>query len=279
MDYFEFEFIVKSREAFWQDLLINALSEAGFDTFEESSDGFNAYIPASAFNEDMFIESLAGFNELFAFSYHKNTIKARNWNELWESNFVPITIKDQCYVRATFHSEAPEYPFEIVIDPKMSFGTGHHQTTSMMLAFILEEDFKHKAVLDMGCGTGILAILAAKKGAAEVVAIDNDPVCYQSTLENFKLNGVGGVATSLCGSKEAIPVRCFDRVLANINRNILLDQLAAYSQVLVPDGSLFLSGFYEADCDILLRKANDHSLRLADKKQDGEWVCLKLIKA
>src|SRR5690606_25029937 len=154
-------------------------------------------------------------------SYTVTTIQPQNWNALWESNFQPIFIKDKVCVRATFHEPHPDYPLEILIDPKMAFGTGHHQTTSLMMEYILEEDFDGKSVLDIGCGTGIWGILASKLLAASVVAIDNDPVCVESSKENRQLNNISNMEV-FEGSFDAIPNNKFEVILANINRNILL---------------------------------------------------------
>ena len=195
-----------------------------------------------------------------------------------ESNFEPIAIKDKIFVRATFHEPRPEFEYEIVIDPKMAFGTGHHQTTSMMLELMLENDFDGKKVLDMGCGTGILAIMAAKLGAADITAIDYDPVCYDSTIENAHLNHIDNIK-ALCGSKETIPNEFYDIILANINRNILLDQMLRYSEVLKPDGELYLSGFYESpDLDIIMDEARKYGIKYIIHKKTNDWVAAKFIK-
>ena len=254
---------------------MNELAEAGFDTFEEVDFGFKAYIPAVKFNKEELDERLEPFHNVLTFSYEVNLIPQKNWNEVWESNFQPIQIKDQVLVRATFHEPRPDFPFEIVIDPKMAFGTGHHQTTSMMMDFMLDTVFTGKKVLDMGCGTGILAILAAKKGAAEIVAIDYDPVCFESTIENAALNRVENMRI-LCGSKEVIPDEQFDIILANINRNILLDQMETYHRSLKPGGIVFLSGFYEnPDLEILKAEALTYDLHYQNHKKSQEWVSAK----
>jgi len=255
MNYYELLFTTITTEDYQQDLLINALGEIGFDTFEELDFGFKAYIPVPDFNQEKLDETLLSYHDLFTFSYEITLIPQKNWNEVWESNFEPIEIGKQIFVRATFHQPKPEFPYEIVIDPKMAFGTGHHQTTSMMLELILENDFTNKKVLDMGCGTGILAIMASKLGATAITAIDYDPVCYASTIENAQLNSVENI-TALCGSKEVIPDEIFDIILANINRNILIDQMERYSEVLKTDGEIYFSGFYETpDLDIITEEA------------------------
>ncbi len=278
MNYYQLSFTVEDEEGYRRDLLINALGELDFDTFEETENGFNAYIPVDAFNEEQLNAILNSFYEEFPLSYKVETIEQQNWNEVWESNFEPITIGDQIYVRATFHQPRPEFKYEIVIDPKMAFGTGHHQTTAMVLQFILENDFSGKNVLDMGCGTGILAIMAAKLNAGQITAIDYDPVCYESTIENAALNNIGNI-TALCGSKEVIPDVLYDTILANINRNILLDQMQRYAEVLKPAGEIYFSGFYETpDLEIITNAAGEHGLTYVSHKKDKDWVAAKFIK-
>lgn len=276
MNYLEFKFIVNSKEEFHRDLLIHALGEAGFDTFEETTAGFDAYISEAVFEQNNFEAAVSSLQEMFSFSWEKNIIPPKNWNEVWESNFEPLVIKDQCYVRATFHKPQPQYAYEIVIDPKMSFGTGHHQTTTMMMEFILEENFEGKRVLDMGAGTGILAILAANRGAINIIAIDYDPVCYDSMIENAQLNHTE--MEVMCGSKEVIPEKEFDIVLANINRNILLDQLDRYAEVLVKGGELYLSGFFEHDLSILIEGCKKSGLVYTSHKLLENWCSVKLIR-
>lgn len=277
MNYFELVFTVVTTEDYHQDLLINELAQIGFDTFEESDLGFKAYITTDKFKQCVLDERLKEFNDLFTFSYETNLIPAKNWNEVWESNFEAIDIDGKIHVRATFHPTKENVEYEIVIDPKMAFGTGHHQTTAMMMAYMLESDFKDKTVLDMGCGTGILAILASKMGAKNVVAIDNDTVCYQSVLENSALNQVENIE-ALCGSKENIPNQKFDIILANINRNILLDQIETYSTVLKTGSTIYFSGFHEEpDLQILKEAGSPLNLIYQHHKNDKEWVAAKFI--
>ena len=278
MNYYELLFTTIPTEDYQQDLLINALGEIGFDTFEELDFGFKAYIPATDFDQSKLDEQLSLYQDVFTFSYEITLIPQKNWNEVWESNFEPIEIGNKIFVRATFHQPRPEFPYEIVIDPKMAFGTGHHQTTSMMLELMLENDFENKTVLDMGCGTGILAIMASKLGASAITAIDYDPVCYESTIENAQLNHIQNI-TALCGSKEVIPDVQFDIILANINRNILLDQMQSYSEVLKIGGEIYFSGFYETpDLDIITDEARKYGLKYIIHKKNKEWVAAKFVK-
>jgi len=275
MEYSELVFTCEGDESWQRDLLIQDLAELGFDSFEDDSSGFKAYIATAALDLIAIERLILHLPDHFQVSYVINQIQPTNWNAVWESNFDPIIVGHQCYVRATFHEPKPVYPYEIIIDPKMSFGTGHHQTTSLMMAYLLEQDLTGKHVLDMGCGTGILAILAAKMGAKSITAIDFDPVCCTSTKENITLNQVDGVAV-LCGSKEVIPNELYDVVLANINRNVLLDQLPVYAAVLKPHGQLFLSGFYEGD-DIkqLTDVGRQLGLELRDKRVQDNWVAAR----
>ncbi|RKD16174.1 ribosomal protein L11 methyltransferase [Pelobium manganitolerans] len=277
MDYIELKFKLEDPEAYRKDILIDALANVGFDTFEEHDEGFSAYVVKENFEQTAMELALEPFAD-FDFAYEINNVKSENWNAVWESNFEPIHIKDQVYVRATFHNPKPDFPYEIVIDPKMSFGTGHHQTTALMMEYLLEADLQDKELLDMGCGTAILAILAAKLGAKSLVAIDYDPVCYESTLENAELNGIDKL-TAYCGSKEAIPNQKYDVILANINRNILLDQMESYSGVLKTKGEIYFSGFYEEpDLGIIKAAAENLGMQYVNHKKKDAWVAAKFIK-
>jgi len=278
MDYYELLFTTDPTEDYQEDLLIDELAGIGFDTFEEMESGFKAYIPAIDFNQQELDKHLDTYRAMFSFSYEINLILQKNWNEVWESNFEPIQVRDKIYVRATFHQPKPEFPWEIVIDPKMAFGTGHHETTSMMMDLMLDAVFEGKDVLDMGCGTGILAILASKLGAKDIIAIDYDPVCYDSTIENSALNHISNIK-AICGSKEVIPDVQFDTILANINRNILLDQIERYSEVLKSGGEIYFSGFYESpDLDIIKQEAAKYGLTYSSHKRTKDWVAARFRK-
>ncbi|RZK65751.1 MAG: 50S ribosomal protein L11 methyltransferase, partial [Pedobacter sp.] len=249
-----------------------------FDTFEDSENGFTAFVMKDNFSEHALKELLAHYTDDFVTNYTLEDVADENWNAEWEKNFNPLIIDDVCYVRATFHEPQPSYPYEIVIDPKMSFGTGHHQTTSMMMQYILAADLKDKTVLDMGCGTAILAILAAKLGAKNLVAIDYDNVCYESTIENAVLNNISNLK-ALCGSKEVIPNEEYDVIFANINRNILLDQIHRYADVLQSGGKIFFSGFYlDPDLGMITAECAKYGIQYLDHKQNGDWVAAQFEK-
>ncbi len=278
MQYIQVIFSFDAIETYQQDLLINDLAEIGFTTFEDTQNGFAAFIDAAHFDEPNLLDAINSSDPDLRYSYVVTEIAAENWNEEWEKNFEPLIISDACYVRATFHAPKPEYTYEIVIDPKMAFGTGHHQTTTMMMEYILLTDVENATVLDMGCGTGILAILAAMKGASTLVAIDNDDVCYESTKENSALNKMDNIK-AICGGKESIPNLGYDIILANINRNILLDQIPVYAEVLKSKGQIFFSGFYESpDLEMIKIACEALNIKYQSHKKNGEWVAAHFIK-
>jgi len=278
MQYIQVIFSFKAVEEYQKDILIAELADIGFNTFEDAADGFAGFIDQASFSEADLKTTLLQFEGAFEYAYTITEIAAENWNEEWEKNFEPLIISDQCYVRATFHQPQPQYLYEIVIDPKMAFGTGHHQTTTMMMEYILSAELHDKTVLDMGCGTGILAILASKRGAGPLVAIDYDEVCYQSTLENAALNNAGNI-TAVWGGKEVILDTTFEVILANINRNILLDQIAVYAKVLVAGGSIYFSGFYEVpDLEMISKECEKYDIHYVNHKKNGEWVAAHFQK-
>ncbi|MCL7987582.1 50S ribosomal protein L11 methyltransferase [Sphingobacterium sp. lm-10] len=278
MKYTSVTFSSSTIEDWQKDLLIAELGDIGYDTFEYTTDGFVAYIPAANLDIPALESLLVREAEGYEVDYEVQEVEEQNWNVLWESNFQPITVDGRLYVRATFHTPQPQYEYEIVIDPKMSFGTGHHQTTAMMLSYILDADLDGKAVLDMGCGTGILAIAAAKRGASSILAVDYDEICVSSVAENSALNEITKIEAAL-GSQEQIAGKSFDVILANINRNILLDQLESYSESLSSDGKLYISGFYEGeDLDILKQKAQSVGLVFNDQKVLDRWCSAMFVK-
>jgi len=278
MQYIQVTFSLSAIQEYQQDLLINELAEIGFNTFEDTKNGFSAFIDFDSYSQHKLTDALLQFDGEFEYNYTVTEIAAENWNEEWEKNFEPLVIDERCYVRATFHADQPQYKYQIVIDPKMAFGTGHHQTTTMMMQYILDAPVADKVILDMGCGTGILAILAAKRGAKELIAIDNDEVCYLSAIENSALNKVTNM-NMLCGGKEVIPKKQFDIILANINRNILLDQISIYAAVLKSSGEIYFSGFYESpDLQLIKDACIQFNISYIDHKKIGDWVAARFKK-
>ena len=269
MTYLEFDFKVKPVEL-GSEILIAQLGEVGFESFVEHEKGFLAYIPKEEFKEPVFKEIQLFNNQVFEVSWSSKTIEQQNWNSQWEKNFHPIKVDDKCMVRAPFHAKE-EVDFDIVIEPKMSFGTGHHETTHMMLQHILDNDFKGKAVLDMGCGTGILAILAEMKGAKPIEAIDIDNWCYLNSIENVERNNCSNIKV-FEGDSRLLTNKKFDVIIANINRNILLDDISTYSLCLNTNGLLFLSGFYKSDLNIISSKCDEHSLQFKNNLEKNNWV-------
>jgi ribosomal protein L11 methyltransferase len=276
MQYIQVTFILRDLADYEKDLLVEELGDIGYTTFEDTADGFSAFGERSIYNETALKDLADEYKDKLQYTVAE--IAGENWNEEWEKNFKPLIISDECYVRATFHEPKPQYRYEIIIDPKMAFGTGHHQTTTMMMRYILSSDLDGKQILDMGCGTGILAILAAKRNAKALIAIDYDEVCYLSTVENAALNGVNNI-TALCGSKEVIPQTTFDIILANINRNILLDQIGAYSEVLAEGGSVYFSGFYEhPDLEMITTECKKFGISYLEHAKIGDWVAAHFKK-
>jgi len=257
------------------DILIAELGEVGFESFVETEVGLNAYIQKTDWNPNILEDIQILNSDEFKISFTFEEIEQINWNEEWEKNFNPIIVDGICTVRAPFH-EKPQTQYDIVIEPKMSFGTGHHETTHMMIQHILKNDFKDKSVLDMGCGTGILAILAEMKGAKPIDAIDYDNWCYINSLENVERNMCNHI-TVLEGNSNLLKNRAYDIIIANINRNILLNDINTYASCLNKNGSLFLSGFYKEDIPSIEDECLKYGLKLVDTIEQNHWVALKFV--
>jgi ribosomal protein L11 methyltransferase len=258
------------------DVLASELGNIGFESFVEDADGLMAYIPVSAFDSTELENSFERFPiENVTFSYVTSVIKERDWNEVWEQNyFQPVRIDNECIIRAPFHPEESGFNYEILIQPKMAFGTGNHETTVMMIRSILAIDLEGKETLDMGCGTGILAILAAKKGAGRVVAIDIDEWAYNNTIEDCRLNQIADIKVVLGGAEQIAPLGKFDYIFSNINRNVLLQDIPAYFQALKPGGQLIMSGFYKEDLPLIESKCTQSGLRPITTTQHNNWVTI-----
>lgn len=257
------------------DILIAGLGELGFESFVENDNGFEAYI-----NEDL--EHTIDLTDLkfddFSFSYEKDKIEQVNWNEEWEKNFEPVLVEDLLLIRAPFHEEVKNIKHEIVIVPKMSFGTGHHDTTWLMCKQLFDLDLKDKSVLDMGTGTGILAIVAKKLGASTIVGIDIDEWSAENAKENCIANGGADIEIRL-GDKDLLnDYKEFDVILANINKNVLKIQLPSYSKLLKQSGVLLMSGFFTTDVDELEKHAKQQGLKLIERYSKNNWAVMKLGK-
>ncbi len=274
MVYLEYDFKISPLQP-TSDILIAELGELGFESFVETETGILAYMLKSEW-QDQNLESLFAFqNPDVKISWTRKEIEQQNWNAEWEKNFHPILVGDRCMVRAPFHQpEAVDY--DIVIEPKMSFGTGHHETTHMMLQHILDDDFEGKTVLDMGCGTGVLAILARKSGAVDVEAIDIDEWCFLNTQENVERNHCPEIK-AFQGDSSLLKDKKYDVILANINRNILLEDIPTYADCLNKGGTLFLSGFYLDDLDAISSKCGAYGLEFEKNLEKNNWVAAKYV--
>jgi len=257
------------------EILIAELGYAGFESFVETQDGLTAYIQKEEWYDTILNDIQILNSDEFEISFTSEDIAQTNWNAEWEKSFKPIVVNNKCTVRAPFHDK-PNTKYDIVIEPKMSFGTGHHETTHMMIQYILQNNFQNKVVLDMGCGTGVLAILAEKKGANQLDAIDIDNWCYLNSLENIERNNCSKISV-LEGDASLLKGKKYDIIIANINRNILLHDLETYSACLNPNGILFLSGFYNNDISLIEDECNKHMLKLKEKIEKNNWVALKFI--
>lgn len=273
--YLEFDFKVSPIEI-GRDLLIAELGEAGFESFLETEEGVLAYIQSIEWNEQLFNQVEILSNSNFSFSFTRKEIEQVNWNEEWEKNFEPILVDTICSVRAPFHPK-PEVEFDIVIEPKMSFGTGHHETTHMMIQHILKNEWTGKKVLDMGCGTAVLAILAEMKGAKPIDAIDIDNWCYLNSIENADRNNCKQI-TVYEGDATLLNQKKYDTIIANINRNILLNDMATYAACLKDGDELYLSGFYTEDLSTITEECNKNQLQFIENLERNNWVAAKFIK-
>lgn len=272
--YYEFNFQINPAQP-WSDILMAELIQIGFDSFTEETDGILGYIQQNSFDEEKLMALQIFSRPEVKISYQYSEMPNINWNEEWEKNFDPILVEDKVLIRAEFHNPNPDL-HEIVIQPKMSFGTGHHPTTHLMVTQMLEIDFQQKTVLDMGCGTSVLAIFAKQRGAKRVEAIDIDEWSVENSIENAQRNNVELEISR--GTAESLGKDHFDIILANINRNILISDIPVYTCVLNEGGLLLLSGLCFFDVDDILEVCTAQNLELKKQRQREEWVSLLLKK-
>ena len=279
-DYTQVTFTVTPPEEVATDVLAAMLAEIGFESFVPDEQGMTAYVPHNSYDAQQLAQTVECFPlEGYAIEYTTEKIEGEDWNAEWEKNyFQPIVVDDLCVIHSTFHTDIPQARYDILIDPKMALGTGHHQTTCHMLRAILATDMHGKKVLDMGCGTALLAILARKHGAADVTGIDIDEFAYENALENIRLNDTTDIDIRLGGTDAIKEGEKFDYILANINRNILLADMGNYASHMNSGAVIFMSGFYVEDMDILREEAARHGLRYESYAEDNRWTMMKFIK-
>ena len=275
MNYIE---VKVSCDAPFRDILIAEMAELGFDSFVETEAGFDAYIAEDLFNHQRLEQCFNSYRKQTEIGYQQKKIPRVNWNEAWEKNYESLRVSDRIYVRASFHKPRPEFEYEIIINPKMSFGTGHHETTQQLLAMQAETDHRQKTVLDIGSGTGILAIMAAKLGAASVDATDIDDWCIENATENFELNQVKPDWVKQGAIRTLNLTETYDILLANINKNVLLDELDAYAALTKTGGYLFLSGFYAHNETHLMETAKPLGFEKLKSTEKRNWMALLLRK-
>lgn len=268
MNYFQYTFT--PLEFSQTEILIALLSELGFESFVENEKTLDAFISEQLCNalETGFTEEIL---RIVPGTFESKLIAEKNWNAEWESNYPLVEVDGLCRIRAPFHANTAGFKYDIVIEPKMSFGTAHHETTFQMIQYILEDDMLDKSVLDMGCGTGVLAILAAKKGAKSIVAVDNDEWAYRNSLENIQMNNASHIKVYL-GDAGLSHLDKYDVLIANINRNILLNDIPVYSKMVYTGGKLYLSGFYSEDLPLITAKAMEYGFNFASKKEKNNWI-------
>lgn len=278
MKYYELKFDIQPKEEYIADVLAAQLAEIGFESFVNNEDAYYCYVPSDKLDETALQLVIADFPIDAKIEYSVALIEDKNWNEEWEKHyFEPIIIGNDCVIHSSFHSNVPDARYKIVIDPKMSFGTGHHETTSLIIEELLHMNLAGKSLLDMGCGTAVLAILASMLGANPIDAIDIDEWCTSNSAENIALNNTNNINIEL-GGAELLKNKKYDIVLANINRNILLNDMHIYSACLDKGGELYMSGFYKEDIAAIEQEANKQGLQMEYFKEKNNWVTVKMKK-
>ncbi len=273
MDYFKYTIQLEPAQS---EIVLAFLSQLPFEAFQENEGELIAWLAASDF-DDSFKQQFAELKERFKLREATEVIKPQNWNAIWESNHKSISVGKFCQVRADFHEKETDIQYDIIINPKMAFGTGHHETTYMMMDQMKSLKFDKTTVLDLGCGTGVLAILAAKMGSDDILAIDYDPAAYENTLENLKVNGLEGIKTQ-CGTLADTGDHSYDYILANINRGVILDSLSALYGKLKQQGLLLVSGILNSDEELLLQNATANNFKQVNIQRKNGWICVSFMK-
>lgn len=260
-----------------KDMFMELLGEIGFDSFMDTDEGFDAYCQEPLLNEEELNDILQMEQFANVKLIKKELIPDQDWNATWEASYEPVVINEFCRIRAPFHKVEGSYKYDLIIEPKMSFGTAHHETTSQIIELMLQSDFSGLNLLDMGSGTGVLAILAKKLGSATTVAIDNDEWAYRNALDNIRLNDENEIIVEL-GDASSLNDRQFDVILANINRNILLRDMKEYVKCLVDGGKIFFSGFYEEDLVLITKEAERLGLTYSNHVTKNNWTAAVFVK-
>lgn len=281
MKYFEVTLTAQPCNETVTDILAAVLGEIGFESFVECEGGLQAYVQQQLFDEEQLKQALADFPlPGTALTYTLAEPEDKDWNAEWEKNFFqPIVIEGRCVIHSTFHKDYPQAAYDIVINPQMAFGTGHHETTSSILSELLDADLEGKSVLDMGCGTSILAILARMRGAAPVTAIDIDDWCVNNSRDNIALNGLDRITVELGDASLLEGRQPFDVIIANINRNILLADMPRYVERMNPGGTLLMSGFYVEDIPVLQAEAERLGLHFVHHRENNRWAALRFTRS
>lgn len=276
MEYIEVDIKIEKSEVF-SDIVVARLNEIEFETFLENDNGVRCYIQATLFDKKKLDIELDKIKQNTKLNFNINHVAQKNWNEEWEKNFKPVQINSHCLIRSEFHNNSGNFKDEIIITPKMSFGTGHHETTFLMINELYNLDLNDKSILDMGSGTGVLSIVASKNGAKQVVGIDIDEWAFQNSIDNAKLNNTENISF-LHGDIKLIENQDFDIILANINRNIIEKDIEGYYNLLIDKGDLLISGFLEEDVDFIINLSINNRFNVINKKNKGQWSMVHLRK-
>lgn len=278
-DYIEVRFELSPCDEIATDVLAALLCEYDYESFVPDETGLTAYIKKELYKEEVLTQVVSDFPLENKIRYAHEIIEGQDWNSEWEKNyFKPIVVKDKCVIHSSFHKDIPQLQYDIVIDPKMAFGTGHHATTSLIIEQLLEMEMESKSVIDMGTGTGILAILSHMRGAKNISAIEIDPVAHANAIENLKINGADIVNLILGDASSLSNLSSVDVFIANINRNIITQDIESYVCALNRGGIMLLSGFYEEDIPVIMKVAEPLGLKYVTHKVKDKWSCLKLSK-